>query len=472
MACALVVVALSASHESVRHEVLARYSVPFALFLVTSILATLALAWLVLGSEKRYRAVFNANLLLALVCCAVTFLAAEWAIRGLVRERVSTFPKSVVSRMTTAEYDVEIATNREGFRDIDHERATPAGSYRIAVLGDSFVVGSGVAFDEIFTSRIAALLTPSTPQGEGSLAEAGRVTVMNFGVSGTGPPHELRVWRRFASRYRPDLVLVCLYSGNDASDALKETSEERPVFVTLALVRDLIGRRRPRGARVNAPAARAPQNPELGEARGDWNAFDIENPASLEGLLRAGRAQGIPADTIRARLAAIPDSLVAEAHAFRANPFNVARAVLEPASLRDNLLLDTSEMERGWRGIEQSLRELRSEIEGAGAKMVLVCIPAGAQVDKKYWWATRLGFVLDERVLTDTPFQDRLGRFASTEGIPVVDLLPAMRRGADVALYFEQDGHWNARGHAIAAEMISEALRSSGVVGAARGADE
>jgi hypothetical protein len=167
----------------------------------------------------------------------------------------------------------------------------------------------------------------------------------------------------------------------------------------------------------------------------------------------------VRADSIRARLEAIDDSLVADALAFRSNPYNLAEAVLDPSSLRDNLLLATPETDAGWRRLEAALGDLHAEVERAGAVMILVCIPAGAQVDKRYWWATRLGLALDERVLGGTAFQDRLHRFAAAETLQFIDLLPALCP-SDTALYFEQDGHWNAAGHDVAARAIAGGLHA------------
>lgn len=420
------------------------------------------------GSERRYRALASPNLLLALACTAAGLGACEWVARAIAADRVRTFPKGVVTRTTTTEYDVEMRTNRDGFRDVDHEREKPAGTIRLAVLGDSFVVGSGVAFDSVFTSRLARLDWARGARGgdgaEAASASAPRVEALNFGVSGTGPLHWLRVWRRVASRYDPDVVLVCLYAGNDASDALREASERRPRSAALALAGEAIAAWRGRRGAERARAA--------GATAGGWNAFGGENPASPGALLRAARERGVPEAAVRERLAAIPEPLVADALAFRSNPYNLAEAVLDPESLRDNLLLEGGEMERGWRAVEDALRALRDEIVRDGATMVLVCVPAGAQVSERYWWATHLGLALDARVLVNAPFQERLARFAARERLPLIDLLRPLREtGGDTgpALYFDQDGHWNAFGHERAARAIAAGLGAAAGAGAFTG---
>jgi lysophospholipase L1-like esterase len=453
--------ALLAAHESARPVVLGRYSPAFAALLALYALGTVALFWIVTGPERAYRALFNVNALVAVVAFAAALGASELLARAVLRARVRTFPKSVIARTVTAEYDVEMATNSEGFRDDEHARAKPEGTVRIAVLGDSFVVGSGVARYSIFTSLLPAQLAQlvgGTPIGispsKAAAAETPRrVEVQNFGVSGTGPVATERIFRRYAARYEPDLVLVCVYAGNDASDALRERAEVRPALATATLAVEALGRLR---ALLRADRRGAAPTP----GAGGWNAFGGENPASLPALLAAARRRGVPADSVRARLAALPDSLLADALAFRSNPYNLAEAVLDPSSLRDNVLVATPQLAEGWNHLEAALSALDEEVRRSSARMVLAVIPAGVQVDKKYWWAARLGFALDDRVLSEPVFQDRLRGFALGAGIPFIDLLPEMKSLGSSSLYFEQDGHWNASGHEAAARAIANGLRA------------
>jgi hypothetical protein len=330
------------------------------------------------------------NLLLAIGCVAVLLVVAELVLRASYVPPARTLAPMTKARTTTTEYDVGIETNHAGFRDADSH---PYFGGRVAVIGDSFVFGSGVAKGDVFTSR----LSRADPQ----------FNVWNFGVPGSGPFNALYLWRDFAREVHPQVVVVAVYAGNDASDALRESREAKPRFVLVARARMLWHRLRAsagagRNAAVEAPAA----------SRG-WNAFGVDNPATEEALLAAAEKRGVPADSVRARLAAIPDSLKADALAFRSNPFNVAQAVLDPDGLRHNLLLDTPDMKQGWDALESALRQLHRDVES---------------------------------------------EFARQEKLPFIDLLPAMRKRSSSRLYYEQDGHWTAAGHDVAARVISDRL--------------
>jgi lysophospholipase L1-like esterase len=385
------------------------------------------------------------------ITAAILFAATEWVLRARWEPRARTLSPFVKTRTVTPEYNVEYETNGQGFRDVSRMD----GFNRVAFVGDSFVFGSGVAFDSVVTQQLHRRLWKLP-----TLA-----AVHNFGVPGSGPFNALYLWREQAGAIRPHILVVALYAGNDAPDALREAREARPRLVTVARMKTLWHRLRAwRQNRQHADPVENIQAQQRRRAHG-WNAFGIENPARIEHLIEIARKRGVPADTIRARLDAIPDTLVADALAFRSNPFNLADAVLDPDGLRHNLLLDTPKMGEGWAALESALRELEREVAVANAdshvatKLVLVCIPAAVQVDATYWWLRNLGVRLDRRVIEQPVFQARLAAFASRENIPLIDLLPVMRAHPEQRLYYEQDGHWSAAGHRVAAQAIADRIR-------------
>jgi len=378
-----------------------------------------------------------ANALLLVVTSAIIIAVTEIVLRGTFARRYRSYPPRTVSRMTTPEYDVEIAINAQGFRDREHALRKPPGGVRVAVIGDSFTWGSGVEAGEIYTARLESALRDVT----GNAA----IEVFNFGVTWTGPVYYGRVLRGAAARYAPEVVVVAFYAGNDVADALREARQPRPRVAILAALREL--REKSRGAK------RPPRAAGFG-----WAAQGEENPATLPALERVGAAAGVSAETVAARYHAIPESIRAAALDYRVNPFNLAEAVTDPESIVENLLLEGAEMEAAWRATEEALAALERDIERRGARMVLVAIPAAAQVSRDYWWLERLGFRFDARLVTESPVQERLARFAAARAIRYVDLLPVLRESSAAPLYFEQDGHWTPAAHAIAARAIADAV--------------
>src|SRR5262249_26814814 len=120
-----------------------------------------------------------------------------------------------------------VRVNSAGFRGPEWTVAKPPGTFRIAVLGDSFTEAPQVAYEQTFCSVL-----------EGELARCGALTgkkvqVLNFGTDGYGTAQELVTLRRHAWRYSPDLVVLAFFSGNDLrnNSVTLEGDKCRPFYV-------------------------------------------------------------------------------------------------------------------------------------------------------------------------------------------------------------------------------------------------
>src|SRR5215204_1500292 len=120
-----------------------------------------------------------------------------------------------------------VQINSDGLRDREHATRKPAGTLRIAVVGDSYAEAFQVWREQAFWSGLEQRLRECP-------ALAGReVEVINFGVSGYGTAQELLTLREKVWSYSPDVVLLAVTTNNDVLDnsrALKLT-DEIPYFV-------------------------------------------------------------------------------------------------------------------------------------------------------------------------------------------------------------------------------------------------
>lgn len=104
-----------------------------------------------------------------------------------------------VYRHETPDVSVEYRINAQGMRDDRvFSEAKPAGTCRIAMLGDSYFVGYELALEQTLQHQIEARLK----------ADGYRVDVLNFAVSGFGTAENLRTYQARARRFAPDLVLM------------------------------------------------------------------------------------------------------------------------------------------------------------------------------------------------------------------------------------------------------------------------
>ncbi len=99
--------------------------------------------------------------------------------------------------------------NSLGYRDDEYELAPPPGTFRIAVLGDSFTEARQMPLEETYWHRLGEALS-ACPALEGKDVE-----VLNFGIGGYSTTQSLLAYETDARRFQPDLVLLGFFSGND-----------------------------------------------------------------------------------------------------------------------------------------------------------------------------------------------------------------------------------------------------------------
>lgn len=103
--------------------------------------------------------------------------------------------------------------NREGFRGIDLS-ADPRGRLKVMLIGDSFVWG--MSAEPVYNSFSDILL-------------ARGLTVYNFGIPGTDPAQYEAIARKYVPIVNPDVVIVCVFPGNDLIPFKREVTNDRPL---------------------------------------------------------------------------------------------------------------------------------------------------------------------------------------------------------------------------------------------------
>lgn len=312
-------------------------------------------------------------------------------------------------RYSRSEFSNMVTYNSLGFRGHGPEGVRSPGRVRVLFLGDSFVEGKHVADHEVLTGVLERLAA-----GRGLPLE-----VINTGVAGYGTAEEVILWDRFAHTLQPDLVLLGFYP-NDVRNNI-----DRHLFA-------LAGGR---------PVPDRP--PPLPKVR---LIYDIRKSfasrSHLYMLLKLARE----------RFASPPD----EAAAPMESEDVFARA-------------PTPRIAEAWDLTIALLDLLRARVEGQGARFAVVLLPTRYQVDDALWAASAARKGLDPGAYDLRLPQKRLGAWSQESGAVLVDLLEEFReRNRDNSFYYRIDAHWNAAGHALAAEATLDGLSAAGLLDAGR----
>jgi hypothetical protein len=311
-----------------------------------------------------------------------------------------------------------ITINSLRLREHEITYARQAGRARVLALGDSFVEALQVPLTRSFTKQLETLLD-----------SAGHPTeVINAGVSGYGTDNELLYWRAEGHKFQPDVVLLCLYVGNDV----------RNNFHALEL--------------LDSGAAR---KPHFSLERGQLKLHDYPFPHDQRLAARVKLTLNLHWRTYAFMRELRDRQRHAEKEADDAAPLDFGVFARQPGA----------QWERAWQLTSALLAEFRRSAESSGSRLFVVLVPTRFQV-----YPDRFREFLSSRGLDGAQWDleapnRRLSKILQLHRIDFVDLLPGLRvqaRRNPAPLYFGVDEHWTEAGHQAAAALTAPELREPG----------
>jgi hypothetical protein len=338
-----------------------------------------------------------------------------------------------------------VRINSDGLRDREHAKVKPAGTVRIAVLGDSFCEAMHVPLEQTFWSLLEQRLQDC------NAFPGKKVEVINFGVSGYGTAQELMSLRQKVWDYSPDLVVLAFTTYNDIYDnsrALSRT-EEVPYFTYQngeltydASFRDSRTYRQ-RDSKLNRfgrwlhNELRVVQLVHYVQFVAKLRLTDWRNRRRLAAQNQIKPAEG-SGPTVR-----------------NAEDIGIDNMVyIEPGD---------QNWQEAWRVTEGLVKQMRDDVAQKKARFLLITLSNAIQVYPDP--LVRQKFL--QHVGSDTIFYPnfRLQALADREQIDFLDLAQPMQVYADQNKIFLHgfgsdlgNGHWNASGHKVAAELIAQKL--------------
>jgi hypothetical protein len=329
------------------------------------------------------------------------------------------------------EFTQLMQTNEVGQRGRSIPIEKPPGTFRILVLGDSFVEAYQVAERERFLARLEEQLNLNSPI---------RFEVIDGGCGGWGTAQEYLYWQHEGRAYQPDLVLLAVFVGNDVGDNSLELQlggrrelALKPYYVP----------QRDGSLELLMPNPPSPSVPER-------TAEILRQRSAAYNFLESGVLQKLELGDLWASWRTL-DAL--EKPRYQGNEVYKTR-------LNDR-------WESAWDVTDRLINMLSTDVTSTGGHLGVVIVPTRAQVNDQAWRGIAGGDG-GRRAGLDRAFPNtQLRAIADRAGAPLLDLVPSLRaadRAGSPPLYYESDQHWTAAGHAVAAQAIAQFVRSEGLV--------
>lgn len=305
----------------------------------------------------------------------------------------------------TTEFAADIAINDAGVRDPAPIGPKAPGERRIVILGDSIVLSVQVDVGRTFAALLEERLNLNPPPGI-------HYRVINAGVQGYGPIEELLFFRTVARNFQPDVVLVGLFVGNDAEEAV-----------------------------ISEPKL-------LGDARPAAEVLSDDLSVRLRRLVR----RSMVLQVLRLRVVAVAERL------------RPRRMTIEPP-LQSYAANPSPRIARGIDITTRAVGDLAAEAAAAGARTGIVLLPARFQVDDADYGRLREIVRQAGGELVRDAASARFDAALRELPLPRIDVLPGLRAslpGPD--LFYQETVHLTPRGHEVVARTLERFLLESGLL--------
>lgn len=327
-------------------------------------------------------------------------------------------------------YDTTVEWNSKGMRGPDVSYEKPDDTYRILIIGDSFVEAIQQPYEQTFPALLQA-----------ELNERGgdqKYEVIAMGRTGWGTLHELIYYQVEGYKFDADLVILSFYI-NDVADTFP---------------------------RVFYPNINNTNFEFVFEDSGEVRIVDTNN-------------QPVPPNSARLLYNALPPFLqqtnLARLYVRTGDPpipVITPGGVLTRVHPQYLIYVDEPEIEgypEGWERTERGLRLLANEVQADGAEFAVMSISVGEDMveNVSYWypdltegyqWNAERPDQMLEQILDGTG-----GSLIKTRPY-YEDYADQMGRVLYDLIFLPEDQHFNALGHELTAGVIYEWLVDQGIV--------
>jgi hypothetical protein len=322
------------------------------------------------------------------------YLASSYPAAMFDKKYSSRMKPNFSGDMVNSEFSATIKLNSKGLRDVERIYQKQDNVFRILGIGDSFVFGHGIEYEQSFLALLEMELQK---------INKGKFEIVKAGVPGMDLEFYKNYYLTEGKNYQPDLLLINIFLGNDISK----------------LAIDGV-------------------NPK----------YDIENPeVRNENLFKASLRKNIHLYSFV--VDKLKSSSFIREHLISSNL---------ASGLSGSYVLDVLKKESNaeyiakWKLVEQIIKDLKVERK----KIVLVFIPSREQVDERKFKnaANQLGYNTNDldrmhpnKMLIEICNRNQIGFIDVTNDL-------VAERSNNQTLFFDIDPHINFKGHQEVAKSL------------------
>jgi len=292
----------------------------------------------------------------------------------------------------TKDYKMRVKINSHGLRDREFSYGKPPNTIRIGIFGDSFTMGEGVQNEEPYPKVLEKLLKKE------KINDKCNIEVINFGIGKTGISQQLAFYQKEGVKYNLDIVLVGLLAdfGRNIGGVfiLKDGAliHNHTAYSTIRKIQKIVY----------------------------WVPFYrwLSENSHLVNFIR--------------QFATIMDDKI-----------RMSKSRLENIVEKDK----TNVMEKEIEITSKLIEEFYKEVRESKAFFFLINLPMKGQRDIQSYTENQ---DIPTNILEDKAVLD----FIRGKDIPYVDLVPYFVNIDQSSYYFKFDGHMNAKGHEMIANII------------------
>lgn len=312
------------------------------------------------------------------------------------------------------EYFSYIEANKEGFYDTNHSIDKPTNTYRVLLLGDSFVASLQTSKDKTFGQQLENHLN--------SLGLPKRIEVISIGMGDTGTAQQYLALKEFGLKYHPDLVIQMFLTANDLKNNWPELQQDpyRPYF-------------------------KLDENNQLAKL-----PFSLKSERQLQSLKE------------QIKNLRIIELLLAARQTWQEQKTNKSADYPVDYHVYDRQY--NPQYQQAWQITQELLLATKTVSEQSGSKYLLTVLANNEQVNNEVWAKLQEVYPNLKTADLDLEQPDKiLSQFCTEQQLSCNFMLPDFQSyfasNEHPQLHYRYDGHWNELGTKVAVTSLVEYLK-------------